>query len=144
MKEPKNWNEDDLLQLIAEKVKEGIELDYKRSDSLEKTERRKDELSKDVSAFANSGCGVLVYGVTEDGHVPTGIDAGSDPNVISKEWLEQVINSRIQRRIPGIKINQIVLPKSAPGRAADVVAIPQSLLAPHQAADKRFYKKIQL
>lgn len=57
---------------------------------------------------------------------------------MSKEWLEQVINSRIQRRIDGIRINQIEL---ATGKVIYAVCIPQSSRAPHQAADKKFYKR---
>jgi hypothetical protein len=77
----------------------------------------------------------------EDGHVPTRIDTGYDPNVISKEWLEQVINSRIQRRIDGLVIKQVPLPVSSNGKVAYVVHIPASRRAPHQASDKRFYKR---
>ena len=67
------------------------------------------EISKDVSAFANSAGGTLVYGMIEDRHVPTAIDNGFNPSEITMEWLEQVINSRIHRRIDGVRINQIEL-----------------------------------
>jgi len=135
------WNEQDLLDLITLQVQEGVELDYKQCDALQKTDGKKNEISKDVSAFANSAGGVLVYGMKENGHKPTALDVGYDPNDISKEWLEQVINSRIQRRIDSIRVNQINLTKTAPGKVAYVVAIPQSIRAPHQAADKKFYKR---
>jgi hypothetical protein len=136
-----DWDERDLLELIKLGVQESLELDYKQCDSLQRTDTKKNEISKDVSAFANSAGGVLVYGVEEDGHVPTAIDAGFDPNEISKEWLEQVINSRIQRRIDGVRVNQVALVTASPGRVAYVVSVPASMRAPHQAADKRFYKR---
>lgn len=136
-----DWDEDDLLEMIALGIQESIELDYKQCDALQKTDGKKNEISKDVSAFANSAGGTLVYGMIEDGHVPIKLDCGFDPEEISKEWLEQVINSRIQRRIDGIRINQVQLVKHAPGRVVYVVSIPQSTRAPHQAADKRFYKR---
>ena len=135
------WDEHDLLDLIALGVQESLELDYKQCDALQKTDNRKSEISKDVSAFANSAGGTLVYGMIENGHVPTALDVGYDANDISKEWLEQVINSRIQRRIDGVRVNQVKLSTAAPGRVAYVVSIPQSIRAPHQASDRRFYKR---
>jgi hypothetical protein len=135
------WKESDLLALIEHKVQENLEMDYKQCDALQITESRKNEISKDVSAFANSAGGVIVYGMKENGHVPTALDIGFDPNQISKEWLEQVINSRIQRRLVGVRVNQVDLATTAPGKVAYVVYVPQSRDAPHQASDKRFYKR---
>src|SRR6218665_2307135 len=136
-----DWSEQDLLELIKLGVPEGLELDYKQSDALQRSDAKKNELSKDVSAFANAAGGVLVYGMREDGHIPISLDAGLDPNEISKEWLEQIINSKIQRRIDGVRVNQVVLSETSPGNVAYVVCIPASSRAPHQAADKRFYKR---
>lgn len=135
------WSEPELLRFLEEREKESIYLDYKGSGALGSSDRKKRELSKDVSAFANSAGGRLIYGVAEDGHLPTGLDGGIDPEEISKEWLEQVIGSLIHRRISGIRIHQIDLESSAPGKVAYILEIPQSNLAPHQAADKRFYKR---
>lgn len=136
-----DWDEQDLLDLIRLGVQEGLELDYKQCDALQRSDGKKNEISKDVSAFSNSAGGVIVYGMKEDRHVPTQIDVGFDPNEISKEWLEQVINSRIQRRIDGIRVNQVPLLTTSPGKVAYVVVVPASIRAPHQAADKRFYKR---
>jgi hypothetical protein len=82
-----------------------------------------------------------VYGVREDGHAATDIDVGYPQSDISKEWIEQVINSNIQRRVDGIRINPVQLGASAVGNVLYVVSIPQSLRAPHMAWDKRFYKR---
>ncbi len=141
MKKPWEWEEKDLLELISARTQESINLDYKACDALGTSDGKKNEISKDVSAIANSAGGTIVYGLLEDGHVPTQIDCGFDPQRISKEWLEQVINSRIHRRIDGIKIKQVNLAEKAPGKVSYIVCIPQSLRAPHQAADKRFYKR---
>jgi hypothetical protein len=141
MKPPWEWDEDDLLALVASGTKESIELDYKECAALAQTDGKKNEVSKDVSALANSAGGTIVYGMVENGHVPIRLDSGYDPSVISKEWLDQVINSRIQRRIDGVRINQVELTKTSPGKVAYVVHVPQSTRAPHQAADKRFYKR---
>jgi hypothetical protein len=137
------WTEDNILDLIRNKVRESINLDYKSCDALSKTDAKRKDISKDVSAFANSAGGTIVYGVTEDRstHEPKNIDIGYDLNDISDEWIEQVINSNVQRRIDGIKINTVYLNKTHPGKVLYVVYIPESKLAPHMAADHRFYKR---
>jgi predicted HTH transcriptional regulator len=102
MKEPWQWVEEDLDALVVGGVQESLTLDYKSSASLDPrrpAEDKKRELSKDVSAFANSAGGTLVYGVAEENHLPVAIDTGLDPFEVRREWLEQVINSSIQRRI---------------------------------------------
>jgi hypothetical protein len=59
------WTEKKLLALIAAGTEENTVLEYKRSAALENTEQNKGEISKDVSAFANSGGGELFYGIRE-------------------------------------------------------------------------------
>lgn len=139
---PREWREADILSLIDNGVKESIELDYKQCDSLQKTDARKREIGKDVSAFANSAGGTIVYGVAEDKHVPTAIDAGYDPADITKEWLEHVINSHIQPRLERCYINQVELTTTHPGNVLYVVEIAQATTrAPHQASDHRYYRR---
>src|SRR5262245_44592645 len=128
------WREADLLALIQEGVEENIGLDYKACASLQKRDAEKKEISKDVSAFANSAGGIIVYGMLEDGHRPTGLDAGYNPQDITKEWLEQVIQGNIRPRIHGIHINPIELSGARLGKFAYVVTIPQGTTA-HQASD---------
>lgn len=130
----------DLERLIEEQLQESFSLDYKRSDALSKSDnRKKDELAKDVSAFANSAGGQLIYGIEEDGHVPTRIDDGVDVSEITKEWIEQVLNTTVQPKIDGLRIQQIPLSE---GRAAYIITIPQATSrAPHQARDKRYYRR---
>ena len=66
----KTWAKEDLQRLIDEGVEENWQLDYKSSLALNK--ERKTEIAKDVSAFANSGGGIIVYGICEDeqNHLP--------------------------------------------------------------------------
>jgi len=143
MTNPWEWDEEYLLGLVDAKTTESIELEFKESASLQNTDRKKEEISKDVSAFANSAGGVLIYGMKEDRqtHVATGLDMGSDPSAITKEWLEQVINSNIHRRIDGIRIHQVELIKTSPGKVAYIVYVPQSTRAAHQAANNKYYKR---
>lgn len=136
------WDEDALLMIIRSETQENIALDYKESRALDKTESKKRELAKDVSAFANSEGGTLIYGIKEDGRLPVEFDEGIDPNEITKEWIENVIISTIHQRVEGVRITQIPLLTTRPGRVAYVIEVPQArTLAPHQAPDHRYYKR---
>lgn len=139
----KEWSEETILSMIKDGVQENLELDYKECGSLSPlNDKKKTELSKDVSAFANSAGGIIIYGVKENGHIPTEIDTGFDPNALSKESLEQIINSNIHPRINGLIIKPIELVTTNPGHVLYVVEVPQATTrAPHQAADKRYYKR---
>ncbi len=143
------WTECRIQKLIDNQVTESINLEYKGSGALSKSDGKKKEISKDVSAFANSAGGTIIYGVKEydeedKKHLPEKIDGGVDPSELSREWLEQVINSNIQPVIDGLLIHQVELVKlvkTNPANVAYVVEIPQSERAPHQASDKKYYKR---
>jgi len=131
-------DEKDLIRLIQAEVQESLYLDYKSSGSLLNTNYNKSEISKDVSSFANSDGGQIIYGITEEGHLPQEVD-GVELRTGQREWLEQVINSNIQPRISGLLLRQIDL-DSKPDRCVFVVDIPVSYTA-HQARDKKYYKR---
>src|SRR5258705_4703711 len=109
MKRPWEWTEHDINALIQEQRPEDLGLEYKRSDALDKTDGKKKEISKDVSAMANSAGGVIVYGIDEQksSNGPIVLDAGIDPKKFSRDWLEQVVDSGIQRRIDGVRVDPI-------------------------------------
>lgn len=136
---PSYWKEVDLLALIRDQVEESLGLDYKASPALQNTEDKKKEISKDVSSFANSSGGTIVYGITENDGIPQALDGGLDPTTTTKEWLEQVLNSRIRPRLD-VHINPISLTTTHPGLVAYVISIPQGITA-HQASDHRYYKR---
>lgn len=142
MKQPWEWEEEDLEELIANRVQESVSLDYKRCAALDKRNpKSRGDLSKDVSAFANSSGGTLIYGVIEQNNLPIALDSGIDPAIITREWVEQIIQSSIDRRVEGTRIKQIELKKSSPGKVAYVVHVPESNRAPHMADDYIFYKR---
>jgi predicted HTH transcriptional regulator len=142
MKPANDWDEAYLQELIRVGEQEGLRLDYKASAALDKTDGKKNEVSKDVSAFANSAGGYLVYGMLENKHVPTSIDGGVDRNLITKGWLESVIKSRISPIIEDFAVKQVSLPSKGPDQVAYIVEIAQATSrAPHQAYDHRYYKR---
>ncbi len=136
----KNWTETELLKLISAGQEENLQLDFKRTVVLD--DKGKTELSKDVSAFANTIGGQIIIGMDEDpssSHKAISL-VPLDPKAVSKETLEQVINSRIQPRILGIRIWSVDLLKVAPGQVAYILEIPESSTA-HQAYDGRYYRR---
>lgn len=140
-KEPWQWDITDVQKLIDLKEKESAYMEYKACGALQNNDKSKNEVSKDVSAFANAGGGTIIYGIIEEEGIPAAIDEGFDPSEIDKEWLDQVINSRIRRKIEGIRIHQIPLEKARGDRVIYLIYIPQSRRAPHQAGDKKFYTR---
>lgn len=133
-----DYNIVDIQRLIDQEVEENIHLDYKASGSLSQEDRKKIELTKDISAFANSDGGIIVYGVSEKENKPLDFSF-IDGNLFTKEWLENIITS-IRPRINGIKI----FPLRKDGeitKSIYVVKIPRSDNAPHMARDSRYYKR---
>jgi hypothetical protein len=138
----RTWTEADLLQLIDDGVEESLQLDYKAADALAPTEAKRKEITKDVSAMANSAGGIVIYGIREFAdkerrHLPERID----PLVrsqFSKERLEHIIRT-IRPRIEGVHIEPVAL-SQRPDACAYVVTVPQGSTA-HQAMDHRYYRR---
>jgi len=132
------FNQEDINRIIEEEWEESLNLEFKSADSLLNTPEKKKEISKDVSSIANSAGGIIIYGISEQEHVAKEVSF-IDGNKFSKEWIEQVINSNIHR-----KINQILI---YPVRFKNiketvyVIKIPQSDRRPHMAKDKKYYKR---
>lgn len=128
----------DIEQLIQDEVEENIHLEYKRDGALSKEDKKRAEITKDISAFANSDGGVIVYGLAESDHKPQSITY-IDGLVYTKEWLENIVNT-IQPRIDGLKIYP-VRKNNDLKQSLYIVKIPRSSQAPHMAKDKRYYKR---
>ena len=142
MKPPSEWDESDLLRLIEIGAEETLSVDWKEAGALAKSDGAKNEIAKDVSAFANSDGGSVVYGIREDDQPPHKAAELSpiDPTQFPPEWLENVISSRIKPPIQNLRIQPVNLTTRHPGKVAYVVYVPKSVTA-HQASDKRYYKR---
>jgi hypothetical protein len=129
----------DLDMLVAQGIQESLTLDYKEARSLGKGSPERNELCKDVSAFANSAGGQIVYGIEEKDRRPMRVQEadGVDSGVITREWIEHVIDSNVQPRIVGLRIKPIEV---ASGRLAYAITIPPATTnAPHMASDNKYY-----
>jgi predicted HTH transcriptional regulator len=62
---PKVWNEARLMKLIENEIEESLTLEYKSAEALDRTDFKKKEITKDVSAMANSAGGTIIYGIFE-------------------------------------------------------------------------------
>lgn len=130
---------DDIKLLIANQAEESVYLDFKEAGALEKSEKKRADISKDVASFANSDGGIIIYGLKENNHKAAEISF-INGNEFTKEWLEQVISSSIQRHISGIKIFPI-RENGYLDKTVYVVKIPLSYDAPHLSKDNRYYKR---
>jgi hypothetical protein len=137
------WTKERLDQMITDGVEENLSLDYKSKGALSKNDdRKKTEISKDVSSFANSSGGLLIYGVAEfedesRKHLPERLDP-IQRSEISKEWLDQVIQT-IRPRIENVVIHPVTI-SEPDNTVCYVVEVPQSNTA-HMARDHRYHKR---
>lgn len=93
--------------------------------------------------MANSAGGQIVYGIEEDKvtRKPSRVDDGVADPKITREWIEQILNSRVQPRLTGITTTRIDMEN---GQFGYVISIPQSQAAPHQAPDQKYYRRFDL
>lgn len=137
--EKETFTQEDIQSFIDNELEESIHLDFKSAESLDRSDGKKKELSKDISAFANSDGGLIIYGISEKDHKANCLSF-VDGKVFTKEWIEQLANTTIQRRIPDLLIFPVRF-DSKIDQTVYVVKIPKSHDAPHMARDNRFYKR---
>lgn len=133
----------DVQSLVERQVLEGHTLEYKRTVDLDSKDA-KDEILKDVSAFANGYGGTIIYGVVEgegdERGLPTkleGLDIAPDMFAAA---LDNLIQDRLDERLTGVLHKAIPL---GDGTHLYVVRVPASPLAPHMISGRtsqpRFY-----
>ena len=135
-----NYDWSTIKSFVDNSLEEDINIDFKAGLALSKDKR--DEITKDVAAFANADGGIIVYGVSEKDHVASGFSF-VDATKFTKEWLDQVINTGVKRNIPGIKIFPV---RENDGndftKTVYVVQIPLSIDAPHMNREKKYYRRL--
>lgn len=136
-------NEQDLQELINNEVLESKTLDYKEMMSGNKDSDKKEFLA-DVSSFANSSGGYIIYGIKEEKGVPkelVGLDMIKEEVDTKILAIESLIRQGIEPRISGVKTKAIELNN---GRYAIVIHSPKSWRSPHCVSYKnssKFYAR---
>ncbi len=144
MERKASWTKQDLESLYGQP--ESGRLEYKQSATLQDAkggaDKVKAELTKQVSAFANSEGGLLIIGMREarEGktRVAEGLDEGVDPQAIGREWLQNLVEGGVSPYLPGIRFFAVPLTETPGGHVAFVIDVPKGSTA-YQASDKLYY-----
>jgi hypothetical protein len=144
MKPLEEWDEDYLSTLP---IDEDHRFDRKSSVDLidlasSSHGRKRKSVSKDLSAFANSRGGYLIYGISDDGKIDGGVPLDLKSGTI--EWLHAYLPGLIEPQPETLQIKRIEGRLDPPssiktGHAVIVVQVPDSERAPHQACDFCYY-----
>ena len=122
---------DDLKWLIDAEVKENLYLEFKR-------EIKSKNLTKTVSAFANSNGGQLVIGIDEENDVAKEISWIEENNF--RQTLDSWIIQKMDPAISNFHIEQINNPSNE-RQSVYVISIKKSNNSPHMGEDKKYYKR---
>ena len=121
--------EADVLALVGNQIGENEWLDFK-AVLPGPLPVHKEEFCKDVCAFANSGGGLLIFGVGEtDGNATSmdGVECANEDG--EKRRLQQVLDSGVEPKIHGVKFDFLLLSNS---RRILSVTVPRSVNLPHR------------
>jgi hypothetical protein len=129
--------ESDLTALISDKESEGKTIEYKR-DPVGTSDGDKKEFLADVSSFANTLGGHLIFGMEESGGLPTKLvglpGINSDREILR---LEGMIRDGIRPPIIGLRIQPAPLGNK---NVALLVRIPKSWNPPHQVTFQKAFR----
>lgn len=115
-----------LDEAVAAGIDESDALDWKSDLPVEKALANSDVV-KDIAAFANSGGGMLVFGVTEDQRRATGRFDVGEVSESYERTLRRVVVSGIQPPVFGLDVVRV----GTEGNRALVVVVPPSVDVPH-------------
>jgi len=141
LNEIKNINEENINSLKENQVAESKHLEYKLILPSEKYDDKKEFLA-DLSSFANSDGGTIIYGIREDKGIPTEISGMQIENPDAEILrLENLLRTSIEPRIIGTYFHPL---KLSSGKYLIVVHIPKSFNQPHAVNFQghwRFYSR---
>ena len=133
-------NQTDLQHLVDNSVMEGKSIEYKL-ELPGKTDSDRKEFLSDVSSFANTSGGDLIYGVKEKDGIPVEIVGVTAQNIDEEKrrydsLIQDGIEPRIQVTIHPVKVSQ--------SKIALVLRIKRSWIGPHRVVFKghdKFYAR---
>lgn len=139
---------EDIESLVTAKVPESRTLEYKAQIAVNTTDEKREFLC-DLSSFANTAGGDIVFGITDERDVngnatslPGSADGITLPNASQvRLQLENLIRDGIDPRIPGLQWQQV---EGFPKGPVLVMRIPKSWVGPHMVIYRdlsRFYSR---
>ncbi|MBX3353376.1 MAG: ATP-binding protein [Phycisphaeraceae bacterium] len=124
----KDITSSDLVALVANGTEEGRNLEFKR-ELPGSADKDKAELCADVSSFANTAGGYILYGVEETNGAASAVPGLRDANPDATNLrLHQILSSGIDPPIPGVAFQAI---STDSGAVVIAVHVPRSWRAPH-------------
>lgn len=134
---------EDLMRLIENKVAENLYIEYKSELNIG-TDSEKKEFLTDISSFANSQGGYIIYGILEQQGYPSELVGIKIDNIDEiKLKLENIIRDGIKARIQGIKIQEVKIDDE---KWCIIIYIPKSYFSPHMISyqlkgSERFFSR---
>lgn len=137
------WSHSLFDRAVTESIPERHDLDWKRTLTLlswegatrEQKDATREELAKDIAAMANSGGGMIVYGVDEDRTSPssgaTEITGCSGVDEATTKTIRQIAASSIYPPVTGLQFHILRPEDGAEEKSILVMLIPDSPDRPH-------------
>jgi len=103
--------------------------DYTRDDP-KRDQKVKDVWSENLSAFANTGGGVLIWGIETEGKIPKQLSLAPDCRAL-RDRLLTLVNVATDPHVSGVEARAVTEPRGEAGFV--VCSIPASSVPPHRA-----------
>ena len=130
-----------LDQFVADRVREGPHLEFKRDLPAAWTNEAKHEFLADTTAFANAGGGDLIFGIEEDGQGQATALAPQPITNIDQETrrIQDFLLNLAEPRLPGIQVHAIPISFGGTDGFALIVRVPQSWAGPHRVRTNQHF-----
>lgn len=132
------WTETDIIEFRGQE--ESLRLEFKSGALLDKPESAwVADLSREMSAFANTEGGILILGMREEksGKRRVASDTDGVSDQLTRDQLQRKLEGNLFPYLSGIRVHRVRV-SSLPGRAVFVLDIPAGTTA-YQANDGRYY-----
>ncbi len=135
---------EDVQDLLGQAV-ETVSLEFKSGrffNGFSRDPAKKTELIKDVTAFANAGGGVLIYGISERREGTESVADAFEPvpaGSVSRDQLTQLIHGNTDPPLTGFKINAF----DVDGGQVMVIEVNEGHTATQNKLDYLFYQRVE-